>query len=264
MTEVVDSCSLASPASVCRTKHLHLHCSVDFTRRALTGTAALTVQSQEDNLRSLVWWDAHPVPAASSPPASRPSPGCSPSQTRTPVCSALSWCLSGSSPSAPFPLSRSSPSPLSCLHRFPHPLRILRFLLPPAPGHILVPHPRCVPHPALRFHFSTNPRTLRILVPRPNFPCGFPIFSAWSPELPPRAPEFFQSPGLLSQSTLSSECQTQVLQLPDPTLPFHSPLLQPLGLQLLPSVSLPVVPKPLRIPSTRPLSSPRFDTSSLC
>uniref|UniRef100_A0A9L0THT7 Leukotriene A-4 hydrolase n=1 Tax=Equus caballus TaxID=9796 RepID=A0A9L0THT7_HORSE len=53
MPEVVDTCSLASPASVCQTKHLHLRCSVDFTRRVLTGTAALTVQSQEDNLRSL-------------------------------------------------------------------------------------------------------------------------------------------------------------------------------------------------------------------
>ncbi|XP_019774116.1 leukotriene A-4 hydrolase isoform X2 [Tursiops truncatus] len=53
MPEVVDTCSLASPASVCRTKHLHLRCSVDFTRRVLIGTAALTVQSQEDNLRSL-------------------------------------------------------------------------------------------------------------------------------------------------------------------------------------------------------------------
>ncbi|XP_034843698.1 leukotriene A-4 hydrolase isoform X2 [Mirounga leonina] len=53
MPEVVDTCSLASPASICRTKHLHLRCSVDFTRRVLTGTAALTVQSQEDNLRSL-------------------------------------------------------------------------------------------------------------------------------------------------------------------------------------------------------------------
>lgn len=54
MPEVADTCSLASPASVCRTQHLHLRCSVDFDRRALTGTAALTVQSQEDNLRSLV------------------------------------------------------------------------------------------------------------------------------------------------------------------------------------------------------------------
>uniref|UniRef100_A0A8D1W2Q8 Leukotriene A-4 hydrolase n=1 Tax=Sus scrofa TaxID=9823 RepID=A0A8D1W2Q8_PIG len=53
MPEVVDTCSLASPASICRTTHLHLRCSVDFTRRVLTGTAALTVQSQEDNLRSL-------------------------------------------------------------------------------------------------------------------------------------------------------------------------------------------------------------------
>nr|XP_021511142.1 leukotriene A-4 hydrolase [Meriones unguiculatus] len=53
MPEVADTCSLASPASVCRTQHLHLRCSVDFARRALTGTAALTVQSQEDNLRSL-------------------------------------------------------------------------------------------------------------------------------------------------------------------------------------------------------------------
>ncbi|XP_012874414.1 PREDICTED: leukotriene A-4 hydrolase [Dipodomys ordii] len=54
MPAVVDSCSLASPASVCQTKHLHLRCSVDFARRVLAGTAALTVQSREDNLRSLV------------------------------------------------------------------------------------------------------------------------------------------------------------------------------------------------------------------
>ncbi|OWK16773.1 LTA4H [Cervus elaphus hippelaphus] len=54
MPEVVDTCSLASPASVCQTKHLHLRCSIDFARRVLTGTAALTVQSQEDNLRSLI------------------------------------------------------------------------------------------------------------------------------------------------------------------------------------------------------------------
>nr|CAI9694391.1 unnamed protein product [Rangifer tarandus platyrhynchus] len=54
MPEVVDSCSLASPASVCQTKHLHLRCGIDFARRVLTGTAALTVQSQEDNLRSLI------------------------------------------------------------------------------------------------------------------------------------------------------------------------------------------------------------------
>lgn len=76
MPEVVDTCSLASPASVCRTKHLHLRCNVDFTRRALTGTAALTVQSQEDNLRSLVRWDARPVPASPWPPASCLSSRC--------------------------------------------------------------------------------------------------------------------------------------------------------------------------------------------
>lgn len=72
MPEVVDTCSLASPVSVCRTKHLHLRCSVDFTRRTLTGTAALTVQSQEDNLRSLVQWGACPVPASPGLPAPRP------------------------------------------------------------------------------------------------------------------------------------------------------------------------------------------------
>lgn len=89
MPEVVDTCSLASPASVCQTKHLHLRCSIDFTRRVLTGTAALTVQSQEDNLRSLVRWDMlpgarlslatrlpsftplRPLPRACPPPASR-------------------------------------------------------------------------------------------------------------------------------------------------------------------------------------------------
>ena len=60
MPEVVDSCSLASPASVCQTKHLHLRCGIDFARRVLTGTAALTVQSQEDSLRSLVRWGLLP------------------------------------------------------------------------------------------------------------------------------------------------------------------------------------------------------------
>ncbi|EPQ14125.1 Leukotriene A-4 hydrolase [Myotis brandtii] len=54
MPEVVDTCSLATPASVCQTKHLHLRCSIDFTLRALTGTTVLTVQSQEDNLHSLI------------------------------------------------------------------------------------------------------------------------------------------------------------------------------------------------------------------
>ncbi|KAK2102389.1 Leukotriene A-4 hydrolase [Saguinus oedipus] len=70
MPEVVDTCSLASPASVCRTKHLHLRCSVDFTRRTLTGTAALTVQSQEDNLRSLCRLSR--APPRPSPIALRP------------------------------------------------------------------------------------------------------------------------------------------------------------------------------------------------
>ena len=76
MPEVVDTCSLASPASVCQTKHLHLRCSIDFTRRVLSGTAALTVQSQEDNLRSLVRWDMLPggVPSSPWPPVSRLSP----------------------------------------------------------------------------------------------------------------------------------------------------------------------------------------------
>lgn len=71
MPEIVDSCSLASPAFVCRTKHLHLRCSVDFTRRAVTGIAALTVQSQEDNLRSLV----RCAPSARLPPAPPREPG---------------------------------------------------------------------------------------------------------------------------------------------------------------------------------------------
>lgn len=82
MPTVVDTCSLATPASVCRTKHLHLRCSVDFTRRALTGTVALTVQAQEDNLRSLVQWTARRAPAPS------PNPAAAPSQPHAPVCSA--------------------------------------------------------------------------------------------------------------------------------------------------------------------------------
>lgn len=95
MPDVVDTCSLASPASVCRTKHLHLRCSVDFTRRALTGTAALTVQSQEDNLRSLVRWDVRPVPASSPatslssltplPPLPSPTSGSAPACPGAPL-----------------------------------------------------------------------------------------------------------------------------------------------------------------------------------
>lgn len=90
MPEVADTCSLASPASVCRTQHLYLRCSVDFDRRALTGTAALTVQSQEDNLRSLVRVAcAAPLLRGRCPPAPRP---CSPRALRSlplPACPLL-------------------------------------------------------------------------------------------------------------------------------------------------------------------------------
>lgn len=190
MPEVVDTCSLASPASVCRTKHLHLRCNVDFTRRALTGTAALTVQSQEDNLRSLVRWDARPVPASPWPPASCLSSAAASSQAHVPVCSAhpsVPLCsphplfctsslahthFSASSSPAPLALLLRLPTQLTCVHPFSHALRILKCLLPaspqtpsPVPGHILLPHPRCSPHSVLGFHFSTNPPTPIILVP---------------------------------------------------------------------------------------------------
>ncbi|XP_001509819.2 leukotriene A-4 hydrolase [Ornithorhynchus anatinus] len=54
MAELLDSCSFASPASVCISKHLQLRCRVDFPGKALQATAALTVQSQVDNLTSLI------------------------------------------------------------------------------------------------------------------------------------------------------------------------------------------------------------------
>ncbi|XP_038612397.1 leukotriene A-4 hydrolase [Tachyglossus aculeatus] len=54
MAEPVDSCSFASPASACTSKHLQLHCRVDFPGKALKATAALTVQSQVDDFTSLI------------------------------------------------------------------------------------------------------------------------------------------------------------------------------------------------------------------
>lgn len=180
MPEIVDSCSLASPASVCQTKHLHLRCSVDFTRQALTGTAALTIQSQEDNLRSLVRWDERPVPASSPAISLSPltllQPLPSPTSPSAPACLGalqpqLLLCPSSLAPthfsapssSAPLPLLRP-PSPyLRVCILSPTSYVYLRVSLlppklpPPVPGHILVPHPRRVPHPTLRFHFRTNP-----------------------------------------------------------------------------------------------------------
>lgn len=168
MPEVVDTCSLASPASVCRTKHLHLRCCVDFTRRVLTGTAALTVQSQEDNLRSLVRWDARRVPASPRPPASRPSPRCCPSPAsrsalpraslRDPPQPATRYYAPPFKPSLisqpplpqpPLTLYPLLPIPLLSLH--PSVTRYIYFSvssctpLPrrpsPVPRHILAPHP---------------------------------------------------------------------------------------------------------------------------
>lgn len=99
MPEVADTCSLASPASICRTQHLHLRCSVDFARRALTGTAALRVQSQEDNLRSLVRVAcAAPLLRGCCPPAPRP---CSLRALRSlalPAWPLLGLCTSFSAP----------------------------------------------------------------------------------------------------------------------------------------------------------------------
>ncbi|KAM6437310.1 leukotriene A-4 hydrolase isoform 1-T1 [Liasis olivaceus] len=48
-----DPSSFAAP-DACRAHHLYLRCRVDFESRSLRGTAALTVRSERDNLRSLV------------------------------------------------------------------------------------------------------------------------------------------------------------------------------------------------------------------
>lgn len=182
MPEVVDTCSLASPASVCQTKHLHLRCSIDFTRRVLSGTAALTIQSQEDNLRSLVRWDMlpgarlslatrlpsltplRPLPDACPPPASRIR-RCS-SSAHNP-CSApplqpqlISQCPVFSPLRIPY---RSLPVQLESLHSFfthyvylPSPPLLSPKASFAVPGHILVPILRPAPHPALKFHLSRN------------------------------------------------------------------------------------------------------------
>lgn len=201
MPEVVDTCSLASPASICRTKHLHLRCSVDFTRRVLTGTAALTVQSQEDNLRSLVRWDARPVPASPRPPASRPSPRCCPFPAPR---SGLPRASLGAPPqpathysSPPFqPSLISQPSvprpPLTVYHLLPIPLlslhpSVTRYIylsvssctpLPRRPPQSLA-HPSTAStscsHPAFRLHFSPNPPSPAILVPSAKPPVASPF-----------------------------------------------------------------------------------------
>lgn len=147
MPEVADTCSLASPASVCRTQHLHLRCSVDFARRALTGTAALTVQSQEENLRSLVRGVcAAPLLRGRSAPALRP---CFPRALRS-----LAF------PRASVPLSQLSRSSLPQPHFH---ISTLSFAFhvgwsPPAPSlfpgpdpSVVAPAPRLAPHPLLGY-----------------------------------------------------------------------------------------------------------------
>lgn len=231
MPEVVDSCSLASPASVCRTKHLHLRCSVDFPRRVLTGTAALTVQSQEDNLRSLVRWDARPVPASPRPPASCPSsrrrplpgprsglPRASLVLLRSPQLlfrTSLQLSLA-SQPPLPRPaLSLWRPSaPRLC----PHP-SVARYLclsgsactLSPTP----LPRPSAHPsaastscsHPERGLHCSTNPPSPAIRVPsaKPPVASPFPRPAAHNSLLGPRV---YSSPRAPSQATVSSKSRT--------------------------------------------------------
>lgn len=81
-------------------------------------------------------------------------------------------------------------------------------------------------------------------------PCSLPISSACSPELPPQAPEFFQSPAHFPQSTLLAKSQALCpadsqshLSLPGP---FISTC-RSTGYDRI-TISLPVL-KPPRIPS---------------
>ena len=53
MASVQDPCSFAS-SSKCTTKHLNLSYHVDFERRVLKGTAALTLEVLQDRCSSLV------------------------------------------------------------------------------------------------------------------------------------------------------------------------------------------------------------------
>lgn len=277
MPEVVDTCSLASPASVCQTKHLHLRCSIDFTRRVLSGTAALTIQSQEDNLRSLVRWDMlpgarlslatrlpsltplRPLPDACPPPASRIR-RCS-SSAHNP-CSApplqpqlISQCPVFSPLRIPY---RSLPVQLESLHSF-FPTMYTCLLLhsfPPKPPSQFLDTSWCPFYAPL----LTQPSSFilagillspLILAPSAKAaPCSLPISSACSPELPPQAPEFFQSPAHFPQSTLSAKSQALCpadsqshLSLPGP---FISTC-RSTGYDRI-TISLPVL-KPPRIPS---------------
>lgn len=155
MPEVVDTCSLASPASVCRTKHLHLRCSVDFTRRVLTGTAALTVQSQEDDLRSLVQWDVRPMPPLPRLPASRPSPCCGLCPAS---CSALPLASLGVHPQLTAHIlhllfSYHSFLSVRFYSRLPHPISSL-----PHPYPALKRLLSCGSSPVLEHSFARDPR----------------------------------------------------------------------------------------------------------
>lgn len=231
MPEVVDSCSLASPASVCRTKHLHLRCSVDFPRRVLTGTAALTVQSQEDNLRSLVRWDARPVPASPRPPAScpssrrRPFPGPrsglpraslgAPAQPTTPVPHLPSALAS--QPPLPRPHSAYSAPPHRACVRIPRSPATCASVAPPAPlSPTPLPRPSAHPsaastscsHPERGLHCSTSPPSPAIRVPsaKPPVASPFPRPAAQNSLLGLRI--YSPSPRAPSQATVSSESRT--------------------------------------------------------
>lgn len=235
MPEVVDSCSLASPESVCRTKHLHLRCRVDFTRRALTGTAALTVQSQEDNLHRLVRWDAHPVPASPRPPASRPltplRPLPGPAPPAAPRFPGAPSRFSAPSPSAPPPSIAPLPVPTFVFASLPSPLTYAQVSPPSSPR----AHPgatsarRSSPSAQISFQHES---------PHPHNPSSQGESSLWPPSVlglepgtPCSGPRVLPVPGApFSVRTLICMSASRP-PWPDPTPPSQSPLFQPLGLQ---------------------------------
>ena len=119
------------------------------------------------------------------------------------------------------------------------------------PGHILVPIPAPLLIQPSSFILAGILLSPLILAPSAKAaPCSLPISSACSPELPPQAPEFIQSPAHFAQSTISAKSQALCpadsqshLSLPGP---FISTCRSTRYDRI--TISLPVL-KPPRIPS---------------
>lgn len=97
-----------------------------------------------------------------------------------------------------------------------------------------------------------------ILVPSANAPCGLPISSACSPELPPQAPEFFQSPVHLPQSTVSAKSRALYPADSQSHLSLPGPFISTLR-----SAGYDRSPSPCQFSTALENSQPCFDTCSL-